>query len=90
MLLLNETPAINSGLYYAGWDRYSQRYKYQTTMLHHPKGDVMKISVDDGAPVAMSWNSMQVWKLTWDVAGVQKGSSGGPFFDQNYRTDVWS
>lgn len=45
LLQLSQTPAINSGLYYAGWSREAY-YNSNVTLLHHPAGDVMKISQD--------------------------------------------
>jgi hypothetical protein len=85
LLQLNQTPAINSGLNYAGWNRNFNTVSLSTTMLHHPKGDVMKISQDYQAPQLVNFGSAMCWKLTLDLGGRQAGSSGGPYFDQYHR-----
>jgi len=47
--------------------------------IHHPLGDVKKISLDDGLVVVDNdWVVEQ-----WDDGVVQHGSSGGPLFDKN-------
>jgi lysyl endopeptidase len=46
---MNTTPASNSGLIYAGWSRTTNGIT-ETRIIHHPKGDVMKISHDNAPP----------------------------------------
>lgn len=47
---LNNAPPANSGIHYAGWNRNPTGIT-QTTIIHHPARDVMKISRDIQAPV---------------------------------------
>lgn len=45
LLQLNQTPPLNSGIQYAGWSRGNPGSA--ATSIHHPKGDLMKISTKD-------------------------------------------
>jgi hypothetical protein len=71
--------------YYAGWDR-SKTAPPSTRTLHHPKGDVKKISLDYDPPGIGSYSpSGHVsngfwWIKKWDVGTTEAGSSGGPLF----------
>jgi len=86
LLELNQTPPVNSGIHYAGWSRDSNPFSItSTTFLHHPAGDVLKISVDNGSPVQSPAGSIQCWRLALDLGGDQGGSSGGPYFNQQHR-----
>ncbi len=84
LLELNQTPAANSGLRFAGWSRQSTGIQ-NTTIIHHPRGDVMKISVDDQAPVQHVINNTSCWLLDLDVGETEDGSSGAPYFNQDHR-----
>lgn len=84
LLQLNTTPAANSGIHFAGWNRQNNGIT-STTVIHHPMGDLMKISRDNGAPVMLFSNNTNVWELQLDIGKVEGGSSGGPYFDQNHR-----
>lgn len=82
---LNQTPAAGSGLNYAGWNR-SATPATSTTGLHHPRGDLMKVSNDFQAPVAITWaGAGGHWRAAFDQGVVQFGSSGSALFDQNHR-----
>jgi hypothetical protein len=81
---LNNTPPTNSGINYAGWNRNTNGIT-QTTIIHHPQGDVMKISRDNQAPVFDGFSGAQCWRLGLDQGATQGGSSGSPYFDQNHR-----
>ncbi len=84
---MNQTPSINSGISYAGWSRNTNGIT-QGTIIHHPGGDVMKISRDNDAPVAVihpNIAALSCWRLNIDAGATESGSSGGPYFDQNRR-----
>ena len=73
------------GVTYLGWNRTGPITN--TTSIHHPAGDVMKISVDNDAPAIttfLSGNNAH-WRTDFDIGTVQGGSSGAPLFDQNHR-----
>ncbi len=84
---LNTTPATTSGIHYAGWTR-STTPATSAMGIHHPKGDVMKIS-QAANPVSMSsygpGPANHHWKANWTQGVTEKGSSGSPLFDQNHR-----
>lgn len=81
---LNQTPQPNSGLALAGWSRNTTGIQ-QTTIIHHPSGDVMKISRDNDAPNFSTFLGAQCWQLGLDQGATNGGSSGSPYFDQNHR-----
>ncbi len=81
---LSQTPDAASNITYAGWSRETTG-KLQTTIIHHPAGDVMKISRDNGAPTFSNFLGAQCWQLGLDLGATNGGSSGAPYFDQNHR-----
>lgn len=90
------TPPANSGLHYSGWSRIATPAT-QATGIHHPSGDVMKISrANSGVTVGSYGGTVnQHWQANWSLqfngAGqfvtpvTEPGSSGSPLFDQNRR-----
>lgn len=90
LLQLNQTPPLNSGIQYAGWSRGNAGSA--ATSIHHPKGDLMKISTKDfdrGNPInAVQWMAtpgFTHWAVIFDHGIAQPGSSGAPLFDRNHR-----
>ncbi|NII26067.1 T9SS type A sorting domain-containing protein [Pseudoflavitalea sp. X16] len=83
LLELNNAPDANSGLAYAGWSRNTTGIT-QTTIIHHPAGDVMKISRDNNAPTAVNVG-VQAWQVVLDEGTTNGGSSGAPYFNQDHR-----
>ncbi|TFH49684.1 MAG: T9SS type A sorting domain-containing protein [Bacteroidia bacterium] len=85
---LSSFPSLVIKPYLAGWD-ISTVAPSNTYAVHHPEGDVMKISIDDNPPVSSSYPvsgyvSMGFWRiLKWDLGTTEAGSSGGALFDQN-------
>ncbi|UZO81152.1 T9SS type A sorting domain-containing protein [Aquimarina sp. ERC-38] len=76
-------------LTWAGWDRSGDVPDY-TVSIHHPRGDIMKISRDNESPVksraSIDRQSSEVWRTDdWDIGVTEKGSSGSALFDQNGR-----
>ncbi|MEE1899889.1 T9SS type A sorting domain-containing protein [Flavobacterium rakeshii] len=80
----------NWGLIYAGWDR-SVTAPTKTFGIHHPAGDIMKVSLDNNTPSStvtqvQSYGDVQVWEIaSWDKGVTEGGSSGSPLFDNNGR-----
>lgn len=66
--------------YYAGWSALGTTPS-STAGIHHPMGDIKKISIDDAFP----GKSTQYWDVRWDAGTTEPGSSGSPLFDQNKR-----
>lgn len=68
-------------VFLAGWDR-SDAVPTFTTLIHHPGGDVKKISRDSNAPLMPG----KFWRiLNWERGVTEGGSSGAPFFDPAKR-----
>lgn len=87
---LNQFPSMVFRPYFSGWDITSTT-PTNTFTLHHPEGDVMKVSIDDNNPITSSFPiegyiPNGFWRiLRWDLGSTEGGSSGGPLFDQNGR-----
>lgn len=83
---LNQIPAANSGINYSGWTR-NPNPAITTTAIHHPMGDLMKVSHDFQSPVSVSWfnGANNHWRATFDQGIVQHGSSGSALYDENHR-----
>lgn len=88
-LVLIQSPIPSSyNIYYSGWDR-SGNTPPRGTAIHHPAGDIKKISIDTNNLVSSSGFGGRLtngfWQVTWDVGMTEGGSSGSPLFDQNKR-----
>jgi len=75
--------------YYAGWDR-SGSTPAGGVSIHHPLGDVKKISKEDHAlsiaNFGQGYDNNTHWLVRdWESGTTQAGSSGAAFFDQNGR-----
>jgi len=87
---LAQFPSMVFRPYFSGWD-ITATTPANTFTLHHPEGDVMKISIDDNNPVTASFPidgyiANGFWRiLRWDLGTTEGGSSGAPLFDQNGR-----
>ncbi len=89
LVLLNNTPPADYEVYYSGWDNSDDQPTTQVG-IHHPSGDIKKISFDDDPAVSSSWSGCPPnshWKVnSWDrLTTTEGGSSGSPLFDQNHR-----
>ncbi len=83
----NKLPASYNA-YYAGWDATGTR-PTKVTGIHHPKGDVKKISISAKSIVVTSSGGFTPnthWLIpSWDKGVTEGGSSGSAIFDQNHR-----
>ncbi|MBL7727556.1 MAG: trypsin-like peptidase domain-containing protein, partial [Dinghuibacter sp.] len=92
LVQLNQVPAPNSGIHYAGWSRATTAAT-SGSGIHHPRGDVMKIStyntplVREDNPSRCGSNPVGElqWVVQWAEGVTEGGSSGSPLFDQNRR-----
>ena len=89
LLLLNSTPTIDYEPYYNGWSR-STSAPSNGASIHHPSGDIKKISTYSSATSGTFNNGYRNahWELVWtqnaNGHGVTEGgSSGSPLFDRN-------
>ncbi len=77
LVRLNAQPPAEARPLYAGWDR-SGRIVTGATTLHHPWGDVMKVSHERNKPK----KDGIYWRINrWEVGITERGSSGAPLFD---------
>ena len=97
LLELSQVPPASFKAYYAGWDR-SDFQNNSTVTLHHPFGDVKKISIDADAPYIptkpgdVPYSGLEDyhyfsywWIKRWDTGTTEGGSSGGPLFNLAQR-----
>ncbi|MCC7466602.1 MAG: hypothetical protein IT261_10045 [Saprospiraceae bacterium] len=97
LLKLNPIP-VNYDVYFNGWNRNDNQTTIppNTVYIHHPSGDIKKISVDTQQatihPTTLNWGGIfgispanSHWKTVTDIGVFQPGSSGSPLFDPNKR-----
>lgn len=92
LLELNNSPPASYNPYYVGWDANNVGATSGVS-IHHPSGDIKKISSYTTTLTSTSWGSIAQnthWSVTWagttNGHGVTEvGSSGSPIFDQNKR-----
>ena len=94
LLRLSEDPQYLSNYtpYYLGWD-HSGNSGNPGVCIHHPRGDVKKISTVDSLPISSGWNGTNNnshwdvgWKSTLNGHGMtQGGSSGSPLLNAAHR-----
>lgn len=87
LMEMDNSPLGDSRFSWLGWDR-SGNPPTSGTGIHHPSGDVMKISFDNNQLIETSYgsnNGTSHWRVDWDDGVTETGSSGSPLFDQNKR-----
>ena len=90
--------AINIGAIYNGWDRSTTAKTGGGAGIHHPSGDIKKISFYTTTPTtatyyggsSMTGASNAHWKINWVNSGsktgvTEGGSSGSPIFNSDGR-----
>ncbi|MFH1297661.1 MAG: hypothetical protein ABIJ04_10355 [Bacteroidota bacterium] len=92
LLLLNQTVPDTFDVWFNGWNRQDSPSP-DGTGIHHPMGDIKKISTYTSSLVSTNWNGhpeMTHWEVIWaeTVSGhgvTEGGSSGSPIFDPERR-----
>ena len=85
LLQLNSAPPSNYGVYYTGWDR-SGTAPTSGTGIHHPAGDVKKITFDDDAATTATYGGASCWRIAnWEDGTTEGGSSGSGLWNQDHR-----
>lgn len=85
LLQLNSTPPASHNVYYAGWDHSGATPSNQIA-IHHPSGDIKKISFDNDPATTATFGGSTTWHIgNWEDGTTEPGSSGSPLFDQNHR-----
>ncbi len=82
------TVPANYGVYFNGWSNIDTPAD-SAWGIHHPSGDVKKISGAANACINGTWSGTPAnshWQVgQWTTACTEGGSSGSPLFDQNHR-----
>jgi hypothetical protein len=85
---LNTAPDPLWGIYYSGWDNSGAAVS-SAVGIHHPRGDIKKISFENNALTSTAWSGTPAnshWHVPgWDLGVTEPASSGSPLFDQNRR-----
>ena len=86
LLELNSVPPANYNVQYSGWDASDANTVSSAVGIHHPSGDLKKISFENDPLTQGAWGGAQTWDVgQWDDGITEPGSSGSPLFDQNHR-----
>jgi hypothetical protein len=85
LVRLSDKPPYPYRPYYVGWD-LATTAPASTLTIHHPQGDIKKISVDNEKPGTASFRTQYLsnsfWKIyKWEYGTTEAGSSGGPLFN---------
>lgn len=75
-------------VYFNGWDRVTSPSSVTGgAILHHPRGDIKKITLYNQTPRSGGWDSTSpaesFWLVNYSEGATAKGSSGAPIFNQN-------
>ncbi len=90
LLRLKEKVPLSYQPYFAGWDS-RPNIPQEATCIHHPWGDVKKISIEFDALekasyIGYGYDPQSFLKIPmWDLGTTEGGSSGCPLFDINKR-----
>jgi len=97
LVRLSLSPPDSFDVYFAGWDLNEDQASGNVT-IHHPEGDVKKITIDDEPPSVLEdpgdipqgdlrdyYYFSYWWIKQWDVGSTEGGSSGSPLFNSAKR-----
>lgn len=83
LIRINTAPPSAYNVYYSGWDR-STTAPTSSVSIHHPRGDLKKISFDNQAATQATFGGAQCWRIaTWEDGTTEPGSSGSGLWNQN-------
>ncbi len=95
VIRLSQSPSVVSAPYWAGWSRTTSAQEASVYCIHHPYGDVKKISTASSATpdasytgdknaVGGSFASKSHWFIkSWDDGATEGGSSGSALFSSD-------
>lgn len=86
LLELKQNLSSNTSLTWLGWDKSGQT-PTSGVGIHHPQGDLMKISFDYDPFLSYSnfGGTNNFWLLSYDDGVIEHGSSGSPILNENKR-----
>ena len=83
LLELSSTPPATYNVYYSGWDRTGNPSTGHVG-IHHPAGDLKKISFDSNAGSQGTFSGAACWRVgNWEDGTTEGGSSGSPLFNSS-------
>ena len=88
LLKLSQRPPVDYMTYESGWNVELAPHG-PVTCIHHPNGDLMKISIsgNDPSPISFAVDGLTEnahWLVDiWDTGITEGGSSGAPLYDTN-------
>lgn len=77
---------INYNVFFAGWNRLPSLPSDDVVGIHHPAGDIKKISFGDITGIR---DLDACWTVNWSSGYTEGGSSGSPLFDSEHRDIGW-
>jgi hypothetical protein len=82
---MNQDPPASWNLYYGGWNNSVAPSNAQLSM-HHPSGDIMKLSRNDSRVTTVNIQGILCWEVAdWDYGVTEGGSSGSCLIDEQGR-----
>ncbi|MBI4947065.1 MAG: choice-of-anchor J domain-containing protein [Bacteroidetes bacterium] len=84
LVQMSSVPPVSYDVFYAGWDRSGQTTP-SAVCIHHPAGDIKKISFADNPTTGEDYSNINCWRAEWTAGATEPGSSGSPLFDINHR-----
>ena len=89
LIELYDSPLPSYNPIFAGWNT-SEEIEGPVISIHHPQGDVKKISTDYDSPVTANYGGgydfNTHWLISsWESGTTEGGSSGSPLFDKYHR-----
>jgi len=85
LLRLDTPPPDSFNVFFNGWDN-SGAGPTESWGIHHPSGDVKKISFNQDPLINGIFFGDDHWRVTdWEDGTTEGGSSGSPLYDQNQR-----
>ncbi|MCX6283508.1 MAG: BACON domain-containing carbohydrate-binding protein [Bacteroidetes bacterium] len=87
LVQMSSVPPANYSVYYAGWNK-ADIAAASGAGIHHPSGDIKKISYSNQAFASSSWSGTPAdshWQVFWTDGITEPGSSGSPMFDQYHH-----
>jgi hypothetical protein len=88
LLRLSNTPPVEYNVFYSGWSADAVPSDSCVT-IHHPSGDVKKISTESGKISLSDWDTGvpdSHWTIPyWNKGTTEKGSSGAALFNKYHK-----
>lgn len=88
LLRLDDKLPSSFNVYYAGWSAIDEP-SANSVCIHHPSGDVKKITFDFDTTTSTAWSSGVLnshWTIQqWEDGTTEPGSSGSPLFNSSHQ-----